>query len=107
MGRALMEALGAVKRFQVVGDIRGMGLLIGIEFVRDRVTRLPFPRAAGIAGRVAQEAMEAGAVTYPIQGCVDGDVGDHILIAPPFIVVEKEIQLIVGALESAIERLGE
>ncbi len=107
MGRLLMDALAALKRFDVVGDIRGMGLLIGIEFVRDKATRLPFPRAAGIAGRVAQAAMETGVVTYPIQGCVDGDVGDHILIAPPFIVGEKEIQLIVGALESAIEKLGE
>jgi adenosylmethionine-8-amino-7-oxononanoate aminotransferase len=96
-----------LKRFDVVGDIRGMGLLIGIEFVRDKATRLPFPRAAGIAGRVAQAAMEAGVVTYPIQGCVDGDLGDHILIAPPFIVGEKEIQLIVGALESAIEKVSE
>ncbi len=107
MGRRLMEALGSLKRFPVVGDVRGLGLLLGIEFVRDKATREPFPRAAGVAGRVAQAAMEAGVVTYPIQGCADGELGDHILIAPPFIIKEKEIQLIVRAMEAAIETVSE
>jgi len=106
-GRALLAALESLKRFSIVGDVRGMGLLIGIELVRDRVTREPFPRAANIAGRVAQAAFEAGVVTYPGQGCVDGELGDHILIAPPFIIGEKEIRLLVSALERAIQRVCE
>ena len=107
MGRTLMAALETLKQFPIVGDIRGMGLFVGIEFVRDRATREPFPRAANIAGRVAQAAFEAGVVTYPGQGCVDGELGDSLLIAPPFIIREKEIQLIVSALERAIKTVGD
>jgi adenosylmethionine-8-amino-7-oxononanoate aminotransferase len=101
-GTELLAALEPLKRFATVGDVRGIGLLLGIEFVRDKKTREPFPRAAGFAGRVAEAAMEAGVVTYPIQGCVDGDRGDHILLAPPFIIDSREIKSLAEAMETAI-----
>ena len=61
----------------MVGDVRGMGLLCGIEFVRDAKTREPFPADARIAQRIQEDALEAGVMTYPIQGCVDGTRGDQ------------------------------
>ncbi len=101
-GRELRAALEPLKRFSVVGDIRGMGLLCGIEFVRDATTREPFPSDARIASRIAEDALESGVITYPIQGCVDGERGDHILLAPPFTISTGMIQMIASALEHAI-----
>ena len=86
----------------MVGDIRGMGLLLAIEFVRDAKTRAPFPPDARVAFRVQADALEAGVMTYPIQGCVDGTRGDHILIAPPYIITAPQIQMLVSGLEQAI-----
>jgi len=88
-----------------VGDIRGIGLLCGIELVCDASTREPFPADAQIALRIHEDAFEAGVMTYPIQGCVDGTRGDHILLAPPFTITSTMIQMLVAALEHAIADL--
>jgi adenosylmethionine-8-amino-7-oxononanoate aminotransferase len=101
-GRELRAALEPLKRFSVVGDIRGMGLLWGIEFVRDAKTREPFPSDARIALRIAEDAFESGVMTYPAQGCADGERGDHILIAPPFTITSGMIGMLGSALEHAI-----
>lgn len=105
MGKELGAALGSLKRFSVVGDVRGIGLLWTIEFVRDTNTREPFPVDAQIATRIAEDALESGVLTYPMQGCVDGQRGDHLLFAPPFTVTSAMIQTIVSALEHAIADL--
>jgi adenosylmethionine-8-amino-7-oxononanoate aminotransferase len=105
VGRALRKALESLRRFPCVGDIRGMGLLMGIEFVGDGQTGEPFPAEAGITGKIFQAALERGVATYPMQGCVDGTRGDHILLAPPFIIDKTEIQEIAAALEHAISQL--
>src|SRR6202522_3079995 len=102
VGRELRDALEPLRKFSVVGDIRGMGLLLAIEFVRDAKTRAPFPPDAPVAYRVQADALEAGVMTYPIQSCVDGTRGDHILIAPPFTITTQQIQMLVNALEQAI-----
>jgi len=101
-GRELREALEPLRKFSVVGDVRGMGLLLAIEFVCDAKTRAPFPPDARVAYRVQADALEAGVMTYPIQGCVDGTRGDHILIAPPYIITTQQIQMLVSGLEQAI-----
>jgi adenosylmethionine-8-amino-7-oxononanoate aminotransferase len=101
-GAELCAALEPLKRFSVVGDIRGMGLLMGVEFVRDAKTREPFPSDARIAARLAEDMFESGVMTYPVQGCVDGDRGDHILIAPPFTITTGAIQMLTSALERAL-----
>jgi len=101
-GKELGAALEPLKQFSVVGDIRGMGLLWAIEFVRDAKTREPFPVDARIAPRIAEDALESGVLTYPMQGCVDGERGDHLLLAPPFTITTAMIQTIVPALEHAI-----
>ena len=105
VGNELREALEPLKRFSVIGDIRGMGLLIGIEFVSDAKTRAPFPADARVAARIQEDAFEAGVVTYPIQGCADGVRGDHILIAPPFTITTGMIHMLVSGLERAIGEL--
>lgn len=105
MGRELCSALEPLKRFSVVGDIRGIGLLVGIEFVRDPKTREPFPPEARIATRIQEDALEAGVMTYPIQGCADGLRGDHILIAPPFTITPSMIQMLAAGLDRAVADL--
>jgi adenosylmethionine-8-amino-7-oxononanoate aminotransferase len=104
-GRELRAALEPLAQLSVVGDIRGMGLLQGIEVVRDRGTREPFPPEAHIANRIAEDAMEAGVITYPMQGSLDGRRGDHILLAPPFTISSQEIQMIASALSNALGEL--
>jgi adenosylmethionine-8-amino-7-oxononanoate aminotransferase len=105
MGCQLRAMLEPLRRFSVVGDIRGMGLLCGIELVRDAKTREAYPSDARIAQRIQEDALEAGVMTYPIQGCVDGDRGDHILIAPPYTITSGMIQMLAAALERAIAEL--
>ena len=102
MGRELGAALAPLKRFSVVGDVRGIGLLWAIEFVRDAKTRAPFPLDARIAARIAEDTFECGVLAYPMQGCADGQQGDHLLIAPPFTITSAMIQTIASALERAI-----
>lgn len=105
MGLELCAALESLKKFSVVGDVRGKGLLYGIEFVRDPRTREPFPADARIGARIQADALESGVMTYPTQGCADGERGDHILIAPPFTINTQMIQVIAQALEGAIADL--
>jgi adenosylmethionine-8-amino-7-oxononanoate aminotransferase len=102
-GRELFAALEPLKAHRHVGDVRGMGLLAGIEFVKDKATRAPFPREENIAGKIFQAAMDNGVLTYPTQGCVDGVNGDHILLAPPFIITAEECRITAQAIGSALE----
>ncbi|MGB0749160.1 MAG: aspartate aminotransferase family protein [Magnetospiraceae bacterium] len=86
-----------------VGNIRGRGLFRGVELVADRVTRQPFDPKAGLNGRIKTHAMAQGLVCYPGGGTADGRAGDHVLLAPPFIIGETEVALIVERLSAAIE----
>ena len=88
---------------QFVGDIRGRGLFRGIEIVKDRSTKEPFQKKLNIAGKIKKEALDIGLICYPMQGTVDGSKGDHILIAPPFIINESEINEISTKLKSTID----
>jgi adenosylmethionine-8-amino-7-oxononanoate aminotransferase len=85
-----------------VGDIRGLGLLIGVEFVKDKASREPFPSSDNIAERIRQAALQESVLTYPTQGCVDGLRGDHILLAPPFILSAEESARVAAAIHSAL-----
>jgi adenosylmethionine-8-amino-7-oxononanoate aminotransferase len=88
-----------------VGDIRGLGLLLGIEFVANKNSREPFPASANIAERIRQAAMEEGVLTYPTQGCVDGTNGDHLLLAPPFILNAQESAQIAQAIHTGLTKV--
>jgi len=102
-GEELQAALEPLKQSPVVGDIRGLGLLLGVEFVRDVRMREPFPANIGFASRIYDAAIARGVLTYPIQGCADGTRGDHILLAPPFIISASEIHFLAETLRSAID----
>jgi adenosylmethionine-8-amino-7-oxononanoate aminotransferase len=107
---AFHERLAALRELPHVGDVRGRGLLAGIEFVADVKTRAPFPRAARFAETFAAAALDAGLVVWPNVGQADGTAGDLAMLAPPFIVTHDEIDLIVErfgeALRATVERIG-
>ena len=88
---------------QFVGDIRGRGLFRGIELVKNRSTKEPFPKKLNIAGKIKKQALDIGLICYPMQGTVDGSKGDHILIAPPFIINENQINKISTKLKFTID----
>ncbi|MEL6201105.1 MAG: aspartate aminotransferase family protein [Pseudomonadota bacterium] len=85
-----------------VGDIRGRGLFLGLELVQDRETKTPFERDLKVAPHLKAAAMKAGLICYPMQGTIDGRRGDHVLLAPPFIINDDQIGELVDKLEIAI-----
>ena len=97
----LREVLG---QHPNVGDIRGRGLFIGLEFVADRTTREPFDPALQINATLKRIAMDNGLMCYPMGGTIDGRRGDHVLLAPPFIATEDDIEQIVLRLQRALGR---
>lgn len=86
-----------------VGDIRGRGLFQGVELVMDRETKEPFDPSLGIAGKIKAAAFEAGLICYPMPGTRDGRLGDHVLLAPPFIIKDSQIDELISKLSQAIE----
>ncbi|MDC0658588.1 aspartate aminotransferase family protein [Leisingera sp. SS27] len=96
---ALEERLG---QHPNIGDIRGRGLFRGVELVADRETKAPFDPALGLAGKIKKAAFQAGLICYPMSGTRDGRNGDHILLAPPFIITDEQIAEVVDKLETAI-----
>jgi adenosylmethionine-8-amino-7-oxononanoate aminotransferase len=86
-----------------VGDIRGRGLFRAVELVRDRATKQPFDPALKLHARIKREAMARGLMVYPMGGTIDGRLGDHVLLAPPFIVADAELDAIVERLRGAVD----
>ena len=86
-----------------VGDIRGRGLLLGMELVQDRATKSTFDPQRMVWSAIQQEAFRRGLVCYPMGGTADGVNGDHILIAPPFIIDDSHVEQIVDGLAHAID----
>lgn len=104
MGALLQRRLG--ERFgnhPHVGDIRGRGLFQAVELVEDRSTKEPFDPARKLHAKVKKAAMARGLMVYPMGGTIDGQRGDHVLLAPPFIVTAEQIGDIVDRLGSAID----
>ena len=90
-----------------VGDIRGRGLFWGIELVEDRATKKPFDPKLRMHARIKRKAMQAGLMCYPMGGAIDGVQGDHVLLAPPFILEESQLDELVDKLGTAISTLEE
>ncbi|MFC6689413.1 aspartate aminotransferase family protein [Jhaorihella thermophila] len=104
MGEKLDAALRArLGQHPNVGDIRGRGLFRGIELVEDRATRTPFDPARRLAARIKSEAFNRGLICYPMSGTRDGRIGDHVLLAPPFIMTEDQIPEVTDKLTDAID----
>ena len=107
-GKKLSELLESkFSQHPNVGDIRGRGLFQGIEFVENRETKKPFNSEYKFASRLKENAFEAGLICYPMSGTRDGKNGDHVLLAPPFIIEDSQLDELVKKLDTAItETLG-
>jgi adenosylmethionine-8-amino-7-oxononanoate aminotransferase len=98
--RGLKERFG---KHPFVGDIRGRGLFWALDLVSDRASKRPFDPTAKVHARVKREAMALGLMVYPMGGAIDGVEGDHVLLAPPFIVEAAQVEAIVGRLGAALD----
>jgi adenosylmethionine-8-amino-7-oxononanoate aminotransferase len=87
-----------------IGEVRGRGLMVGIELVDDRETRRPFPRAAHLTEAVVRRARDAGVLVYSGTGNANGVDGDTILLGPPFVITDTELERIVETVATAIEK---
>jgi adenosylmethionine-8-amino-7-oxononanoate aminotransferase len=102
-GERLLQGLAALKDSRPsVGDVRGRGLMCGVEFVRDRVAKRPFPPEWKVAERVMDACMERGLIVYPGHGTVDGAAGDHLLIGPPLVITSDQVDDVVSILSDAV-----
>jgi adenosylmethionine-8-amino-7-oxononanoate aminotransferase len=100
LARRLQERFG---NHPFVGDVRGRGLFAGVELVSDRSSKEPFDPKRKLHARVKKEAMARGLMVYPMGGTIDGVKGDHVLLAPPFIVDAQDVDRIVERLGDAID----
>jgi hypothetical protein len=103
VGSALKTALDSLSDLEAVGDVRGLGLLWAVEFVRDKKTKQPFLPEKNFAGQIGQACVRRGLLVYPMQGCADGNSGDHVLIAPPAVITSEQIGWAVEQLRAAIK----
>ncbi len=104
MGALLHRRLDELLDVPVVGDVRGRGLLAGIEFVTDKASRAPFPRAVHFAETLTAASLAEGLIVWPNVGHADGVNGDLVCLAPPFVITEEEIDEIVSRLRTALDR---
>ena len=88
---------------EYIGDVRGRGLFVGVELVKDRATKAPFAPELAVNVAIKREAMKRGLMVYPMGGTIDGAAGDHVLLAPPFICTADDIDRIVSRLTDAID----
>ena len=102
MGRVLQQKLERLRELPHVGDVRGRGMLAGVEFVADKASRIPFPRGERFTERFQAAAEEQGLMVWPNTGHVDGVNGDLVLLAPPYLISESEIDEIVTRFTRAV-----
>jgi len=102
LGDALTERFGNHRH---IGDIRGRGLFFGLEFVADRASKRPFEARHRIASRLKYRALENGLICYPMGGVIDGREGDHVILAPPFIIDGSHIAEIVDKLDRSVAQV--
>ena len=99
---SLTHHVGVVDLFQI-GDIRGRGLFIGLELVKDRAGREPFDPGLKLHTRIKRQAMSRGLICYPGGGTIDGKRGDHVLLAPPYIIDDGQVSEIVDILGESVD----
>lgn len=99
MGALLLRGLEGLRRHEVVGDVRGLGLMCALELVRERATKSSFPATAGVARNVALEAMAEGVIVRALPG-------DVVAMSPPLVITEGQVEKMVDALDHALERVA-
>ena len=97
--RELAERLADV---ETLGDIRGRGFFIGLEFVADRSRKTPFPPSVGLHLRIRSRSLENGLICYPMGGNVDGVAGDTVILAPPYNASAVELEEVADKLERSV-----
>ena len=108
MGALFLEKLKTLETLPFVGQVRGIGMMYGVEFVADKETKAPLPNEVAISSRVAAYCFTHGLmVTAGVQGCADGRHGEAMQIAPPFIITEEEMDFVVSTLQEAILAVAE
>jgi adenosylmethionine-8-amino-7-oxononanoate aminotransferase len=107
LGPVLHARLAALLEHPLVGDVRGRGLLAGVELVADKQSREPLPRSAAAAELLTAAALEEGLVVWPNTGHADGRSGDLVMLAPPFVITEAQIEELAGSLGRALARVAE
>jgi adenosylmethionine-8-amino-7-oxononanoate aminotransferase len=104
VGAKFQETLrGSLSKFDQVGDVRGRGFFIGIELVKDSVTKVPFAAECHLSFDIARRALADGLICYPCSGHVDGDAGDTLIVAPPYNISDGELEEIDAKLTRAID----
>ena len=106
MGEYLLKKLYGLYRHPIVGDVRGLGLMAGVEFVKNRKTKETFDPKLKLNVLIGNRAFDKGLITYPGGGGADGVRGDHILLAPPFIITEEQVDQLVRILDEAIAEVS-
>ncbi|WP_047154871.1 aspartate aminotransferase family protein [Aneurinibacillus tyrosinisolvens] len=91
----------------IVGDVRGKGLLCGLELIKERRTKEPFPLQLGVTERLIGKAMKNGLLIYSASGGMNGKAGDAVIVAPPFVITEQEIDELLGMLDRSLGQLTE
>jgi adenosylmethionine-8-amino-7-oxononanoate aminotransferase len=104
-GQYFLERLEELLEHKIVGDVRGKGLMLGFELVRDKKTKEPFPPKWRVSRRVEEAALKRGLVIYHCTGSVDGAMGDMILLAPPLIITRTQIDDCMAILHDAVEEV--
>jgi adenosylmethionine-8-amino-7-oxononanoate aminotransferase len=105
MGRLLGKKLARLRRHPVIGDVRGLGMLWGLELVRNRRTKEPFPPALKASRRLYEACLAEGLLLYPGSGTREGHDGDHAIVAPPFTITAPEMDDLVERLERGLRRV--
>lgn len=105
-GEYFVQRLERLRALPCVGDVRGKGLLQTVEFVADKQTRAPFPPEMNFSPRLYDALCARGVLTYPMRGTVDGAAGDHVMLAPPFVIEEAQLDFIVEQMEAALVELS-
>jgi len=108
MGEKMIAALKReIGSHPIVGDVRGKGLFIGIEFVRDKQTKEPFPPALDLTHRIVDQAFANGLLVLGgVTGLVDGIAGDHLEIIPPYIIDDEHVDFIAKTMKASIEQVA-
>ncbi len=107
MGKYLFERFARLNDLPMVGNIRGKGLLLGIELVQDKQRKTPFPRSRKVSETLTDRAFQNGLILMSGAGTADGVSGDHTVVSPPFIITEKEVDELAGILEKTIREVSD
>jgi adenosylmethionine-8-amino-7-oxononanoate aminotransferase len=106
VGETLLARLRLLEAHPHVGEVRGRGLMLALELVADKGQRRPFPRALKKAEALGARCFANGLVVYPGAGCATGTEGDLVMVAPPFVITEEQVEELAKILDRSLTELG-